>query len=143
MSVEFCDTKVIVYAYDLSAGAKRTQSLKLLRHLWKSGDGALSMQVLQETFVTLTRKAVPPLAPLDARAIVSDLSTWKVIEPGRQDILDAIDGALRWRVSFWDAMVLTAARKADAAVIWSEDLGDGQRYDGIVVRNPFRLGAEQ
>src|SRR3990170_2632787 len=129
MSAEFCDTNVIVYAFDPSAGAKRTQALELLRRLWESGDGVLSVQVLQELFVTLTRKASSPLAPLEARVIVSDLSAWKVVEPGRKDVLDAIDASLRWHLSFWDAMVLTAARKSSATVVWSEDLNDGQFYD--------------
>ena len=98
----------------------------------------VSVQVLQELYVTLTRKAAPPLAPADARAVVQDLATWRVVEPSRRDVLEAIDGAQRWRTSFWDAMILTAAIKAGAAVVWSEDLNDGQSYDGTTVRNPFR-----
>jgi predicted nucleic acid-binding protein len=65
------------------------------------------------------------------------MSTWQVIEPGRSDVLSAIDAAARWQVSFWDAMILTAAIRAGAATVWSEDLNDGQVYDGVVVRNPF------
>ena len=137
MSAEFCDTNVFVYAYDRSAGAKRDQARRLLERLWATGDGIVSVQVLQELYVTLTRKAAPPVAPPVAQALVQDVATWQVVEPGREDVLAAIDAAQRWRVSFWDAMILTAAAKAGAAVVWSEDLNDGQTYDGARVRNPF------
>ena len=136
--LEFCDTNVIVYAYDVTAGEKRDSAKRLLERLWASGSGVLSVQVLQELFVTLTRKGSPPLRPVDAQAIVSDMTAWKVIEPTRHDVLEAIESSMRWNLSFWDAMVLTAAKKAGAAVLWSEDLNDGQIFDGTVVHNPFR-----
>jgi predicted nucleic acid-binding protein len=137
MSAEFCDTNIILYAYDTSAGAKREQARALLLRLWDSGEGVISIQVLQELFVNLTRKIVPSLTISDAREIVADMATWQVVAPTSADVLEAIDGSARWQVSFWDAMVLTTARKAGASVIWSEDLNDGQAYDGLVVRNPF------
>jgi predicted nucleic acid-binding protein len=138
MPAEFCDTNVLVYAYDLAAGAKREEARRLVERLWDSGDGAISIQVLQELFVSLTRKVARPMPVPDAREIVADLATWQVVVPTADDVLAAIDGAQRWQVSFWDAMVLNAARKAGAEVLWSEDLNDGQAYDGTVVRNPFR-----
>jgi predicted nucleic acid-binding protein len=69
---------------------------------------------------------------------VADLATWQVVIPTVDDVLAAIDGTARWQISCWDAMVMVAASRADATVLWSEDLSDGQTYDGIVVRNPFR-----
>jgi predicted nucleic acid-binding protein len=137
MSAEFCDTNVLVYAYDETAGQKRTQASSVLDRLWKSGDGVISVQVLQELFVALTRKIPQPVSTPDARTIVADMATWRVVEPGPRDVLDAIDGATRWQVSFWDAMILTVAIRAGAGVVWSEDLNDGQTYDGAIVRNPF------
>jgi predicted nucleic acid-binding protein len=141
MSVEFCDTNILVYAYDASADSKRTQARGLLQTLWLSGDGAVSVQVLQELFVTLTRKLSSPLSPAEARIIVSDLARWRVVEPTRRDVLEAIDAASRWQLSFWDAMVVVAAQRAGAAVIWSVDLNDGQDFGGTEVRNPFLASA--
>lgn len=138
MSGEFCDTNVLVYAYDLSAGPKREQARRLVERLWASGNGVISTQVLQELFVSLTRKVASPLSVQDARTIVADMATWQVVVPTAESVLEAIDGTLRWQVAFWDAMILTAAKQAGAAVVWSEDLNDGQAYDEIVVRNPFR-----
>ena len=140
MSVEFCDTNVIVYAYDRSAGTKHARARELMDRLWKDRVGALSVQILQEAYVTLTRKLYPPYSRVEARQVIADLGTWRaVIEPTRQDVLDAIDSGGRWGISYWDAMVLTAAQRAGAALIWSEDLNADQSYDGVIVRNPFTL----
>jgi predicted nucleic acid-binding protein len=137
MSVEFCDTNVLVYAYDTAAGVKHERARLLLERLWSEGIGAVSIQVLQELFVTLTRKIPRPLDAPAARVIVADLATWPVIEPTGADVLAAIDACVRWQISFWDAMILTAAERAGAAVVWSEDLNATQTFDGVRVRNPL------
>jgi predicted nucleic acid-binding protein len=137
MSVEFCDTNVVVYAYDRTAGTKHAQARILIDALWARDEGAVSVQVLQELFVSLTRKVRPSVPFARARQIVNDLATWRIVEPTRHDIIAAIDGSDRWQVSFWDALILTTAHKAGATILWSEDLNDGQSYDGVVVRNPF------
>jgi predicted nucleic acid-binding protein len=142
MSAEFCDTNVFVYAYDVTAGRKQDQAFSLLARLWESGEGVISIQVLQELFVTLTSKIPQPLSVQDARSVVSDMGAWRTIEPGHRDVLDAIDGATRWQVSFWDAMILTTAIRAGARTVWSEDLNEGQAYDGTVVHNPFSSAAK-
>jgi predicted nucleic acid-binding protein len=137
MSAEFCDTNIIVYAYDSTAGVKHDRAQALLERLWVDGVGALSVQVLQELFVTLTRKVVRPVDHGEARAIVADLATWSLVQPTASDVLAAIDATIRWKLSFWDAMILTAAQRAGAAVLWSEDFSDGQRFDAVTIRNPF------
>ncbi len=138
MRVEFCDTNVLVYAYDTTAGAKRERARALLERLWLDGSGALSVQVLQELFVTLTRKIAAPLEPAVARGIVADLATWQVAGPTSTDVLAAIDASVRWQLSFWDAMIVTAAQRIGATIVWSEDLQDGRTFDGLTVRDPLR-----
>lgn len=138
MSVEFCDSNVLVYAYDASAGDKRRAALALMDRLWDSGEGAISIQVLQELYVTLVRKIANPLSAQQARGIVEDLTAWRVFQPSPSDVVDAIDASERWMNSFWDAMIITAAQCTGATVLWSEDLNDGQDYEGTIVRNPFR-----
>ena len=137
MSVEFCDTDVVVYAYDTTAGAKHLHARQLLERLWIDGVGAASIQVLQELFVTLTRKIPRPADTTTARGITSDLATWRIVRPTEVDVLAAIDATVRWKISFWDAMILTAAQGTGASVVWSEDLGANQTFDGVTVRNPF------
>lgn len=117
---------------------ERREAKILLARLWESGNGTLSVQVLQELFVSLTRRVANRLSAEEARAIVRDLSTWNVVEPTRHDVLEAIDNSTRWNLSFWHAMLLTAAQRSGASTVWSEDLKDGEMYDGMMVRNPFR-----
>jgi predicted nucleic acid-binding protein len=88
---------------------------------------ATSVQVLQEVFVTLTRKIPRPLDVALARGIVSDLATWPVVRPGGSEVLAAIDGSARWRIAFWDAMIVVAAQRPGACLLWSEDLSDRQQ----------------
>ncbi len=138
MSVEFCDTNVLAYAYDATIVYKNTRALALVERIWASSEGAISIQVLQELYVTLTRKVGAPLPMPEARGIVDDLRAWRVFQPGADDVLRAIDVSSRWQVSFWDAMIIVAAQRMNATVLWSEDLNDGQDYGGVVVRDPFR-----
>src|SRR3977135_1907152 len=98
MSAEFCDTNIIVYAYDSTAGFKHDRAQALLERLWFENVGALSVQVFQERFVTLTRKVVRPVSRAEARAIVSDLATWRLVQPTTSDVLAAIDATIRWKL---------------------------------------------
>lgn len=117
MSVEFCDTNVLVYAFDASAGNKRVQAQHLLERLTRAEEGAISVQVLQELFTTLTRKLRPPLSLPDARSIVVLFTSWRVFEPNSRHVVEAIDFSIRWNLSFWDAMILVAAEKANAEIV--------------------------
>ena len=74
-----------------------------MRNLWERGGGCLSLQVLQELYVTLTRKVARPLSPEAAARIVEDLSAWPCHEPSRTDLVDAIALSRKAKVSLWDA----------------------------------------
>ena len=133
----FVDTNVLVYAYDRAAGAKRDLARNLLEALWNEGRGVLSTQVLQEFYVNVRRKARPPVSLDEARALVSDYLAWEPIANDGATILEAIDAGHRYRISFWDALIVAAARKADASVLYSEDLNHGQTFGSVQVLNPF------
>ena len=135
---EFVDANVLVYAFDESAGAKRDAAKALLERLWTSGTGCLSVQVLQEFFVTVTRKVARPLAIPQATDRVRDLSAWTVFAPTAEDVLAAIGVSGKAKVAFWDAMILHAAAEAGCSVCWTEDLNHGQVWRGVRVRNPFK-----
>jgi predicted nucleic acid-binding protein len=135
--LQFVDTNILVYAHDLSAGEKHLRARDLICELWQSGDGCLSIQVLQEFYVTVTRKIALPLDRDTAARIVADLSVWQVHCPGTQDVLDAIQLQDRYQLSFWDAMMVSSAIQLGCRRIWSEDLNAGQAYDSAVVTNPF------
>ena len=135
--LQFVDTNILIYAHDRSAGQKHSRARNLLRELWQSGDGCLSIQVLQEFFVNVTRKVARPLAPEAAAQIIADLSVWHVHRPGVEDILDAIRLQGRYQVSFWDAMIVASAIQSGCQTIWSEDLNSGQVYEDVTVLSPF------
>jgi len=134
---QFLDTNVLVYAHDRSAGEKYRRAVHLVEELATRKNGALSIQVLQEFFVTVTDRLPKPLAVRDAAAIVSDLGALLTLAPGVTDVLAAIDMHDRLQVSFWDAMILRSASVLRCALVWSEDLAHGRRYDDVEVRNPF------
>jgi predicted nucleic acid-binding protein len=133
----FVDTNVLVYAHDESAGGKRDQARALVGQLWESRDGCLSVQVLQEFFVTVTRKIAKPLNTEAAREIVADYARWYLHVPAADDVLAAIGIHQRAGISFWDAMIVRSAAEIGCGVLYSEDLNAGQEYSGIRVENPF------
>jgi len=137
-SAEFRDTNILAYAYDDKQPAKHEIARQLVDRLGDTRVGVASIQVLRELFITLTRKLRPGLSHDQARLVVSDVArNWRILQPGVSDVLDAIDNAARWRLSFWDAMLLTAANRLGASVLWSEDLNDRQSCGLVTVRNPF------
>jgi predicted nucleic acid-binding protein len=138
---QFVDTNILVYAHDDSAGAKRDQARALVEQLWESRDGCLSVQVLQEFFVTVTRKIAKPLDAETAKEIIADLSRWHVHVPAADDVLGAIGIHQRTGISFWDAMIVRSAAEMGCTGLYSEDLNAGQEYSGVLVENPFQPSA--
>lgn len=134
---EFVDANVLVYAFDSSAGSKQQAAQQLLERLWAINTGCLSVQVLQEFFVTVTRKVAIPLPVDEAAARVREFSAWHVFSPTAADVLDAIKLHREAGVGFWDAMIAIAAAESGCDVLWTEDLNDGQLLRGVRVRNPF------
>lgn len=134
---QFIDTNVLVYAHDRSAGKKYERARKLLTNLWESRQGCISIQVLQEFYVTVVQKTSKPILTDKAARIITDLKEWNVHIPDVNDILYAIDIQQRNKLSFWDSLIICSAKKLNCDVIWSEDLNHGQYYEEIVVMNPF------
>jgi predicted nucleic acid-binding protein len=134
---EFVDTNVLVYAYNNSLTDKQAKARALLDGLWRSEKGGLSIQVLQEFFTVVTRKIPFPL-PLDtATQILSDYGSWSCHTPEVNDLLKAISIQRKYGISFWDALIIQSAYQLDCRIIWSEDLNNGQLYEGITALNPF------
>jgi predicted nucleic acid-binding protein len=133
----FVDTNILVYAHDRSAGAKHQRAKALVERLWNSGEGALSTQVLQELCINLRRKAARPLSVDEVRLLIRDYSTWEVVASSPTAILKALDIEMRYKISFWDALIVQAAEDVGASILYSEDLAAGQRYGAVQVINPL------
>ncbi len=132
----FVDTNVLIYAHDVDAQRKHEIANAVLRELWSERTGVLSLQVLQEFYVNVTRKIASPLSKDSARRVVETYSIWCV-----ETTLAEITAAFRieddWQIGFWDSLIVSAAVKAGATRILSEDFSDGQRIAGILIENPF------
>lgn len=133
----FVDTNVVVYAHDITAGERRDRARALIAELWESGAGCLSVQVLQEFFVTVTTKVPKPLDAGSAASVIYDLSRWRVHTPAPEDVLAAIDIHAAEDLSFWDSMIIRSAVRLGCDMLYSEDLNPGQEYAGVRVQNPF------
>lgn len=134
----FVDTNILVYALDAGAGQKRVQAREWMAMAWQSGRGRLSVQVLEEFYVTLTRKLRPGLPPDRAREEVRALLPWQPIEKGPAMLESAWRLQDRFQLSWWDAAIVAAAKATRSRYLLTEDLQDGQDLDGVLVVNPFR-----
>ena len=133
----FVDTNVLVYAHDASETARQPVALAVLDELWRSRSGALSTQVLQEFYVVATRKFDPRLSRRGARDLVDAYSNWQLVQIDVPLILAASELEERHTLSFWDALIVEAARRAGATRLVTEDLQAGRRIAGMLIDNPF------
>lgn len=133
----FVDTNVLVYAHDVSAGVKRERVAQVIDELWSTGQGVLSTQVLQEWYITCTRKLRKTLTPHQAAELIQDYSAWTVITIESSDVLSAIRLSMTDNLSLWDALIVVAAIKGHANTLLSEDFTDGHRFGSVTVSNPL------
>ena len=118
----FVDTNILIYAHDKDAGKKHGVASMLVENLWGNHLGVLSTQVLQEFYVNITRKIRKPVTKAAAAAYVERYFVWPVIRLSAGTIRKAFEIEIRAKLSFWDAMIVSAAFQAGAAKILSEDL---------------------
>jgi len=131
----FFDTNVLVYADDKAAPAKQRKALDLVAEHRRARSGVVSLQVLQEYFVTVTKKFQVDVRI--ARRKVELLAEFDVAVPEVADILAAIDLHRLHGFSFWDALIVRAAKQAGCGVLFSEDMQGAREIDGVRIVNPF------
>ncbi len=136
----FVDTNVFVYSRDAREPHKRSLARAWLEYLWREQLGRTSVQVLTEYYNVMTRKMRPAVAPETAWDSVDALFAWNpqvvdqtLLERGR-----AVEA--RYKLSWWDSLVVAAAESQACAVLLSEDLQDGGTYGTVTVLNPFKTG---
>jgi predicted nucleic acid-binding protein len=131
----FIDTKILLYAYDLDAPAKRAVAMSIVEEAWlEPSCTAISVQVLQEFHVNFVRSGRPVA---EATLIVGDFCSWMVVENSLALFQRGLWLQSRWQISLWDAMILAAAESSGARKLLSEDLNHGQNYGQVCVINPF------
>ncbi|MBI5329563.1 MAG: PIN domain-containing protein [Betaproteobacteria bacterium] len=138
----FLDTNILLYARDSNQPVKQPVAMDWLRRCWQERRGCLSFQVLQEYYVNATRKLKPGLPAVLARQDVRNLLAWQPIQTDAL-LLDSAWGlADRYGFSWWDAQIVAAARRADCAVLLTEDLQHGFEVEGLRIVNPFLTDAD-
>lgn len=134
----FVDTNILVYAEDRDAKTKHEIARDLVVQLWDDRDGVLSIQVLQEFYVNVTRKLKKPVTSARALEIVGEYLTWTVVENTGRLLTDAIVLQQRAQLSFWDSLIVQAAIDAGCDRLYSEDLSAGQKFGSVTIVNPFK-----
>jgi len=134
----FVDTNILIHAHDRSAGIKNQRAGALVEKLWSTGNGVLSTQVLQELCINLRRKTASPLTIEETRNLIEDYLDWQIIVNTPDSILQALTIEAQYKISFWDALIVHAAETSGAAILYSEDLSDGQTYGSVRVINPLK-----
>lgn len=139
----FVDANVFLYANDEGDPAKMPRARAWVDHLWDNGLGRTSVQALSEYYVNLKRKAAASLPPDEAWLRVSRFLQWKPQSVDEPLFRRAREIELRWRLSWWDSMIVAAAQLQGCAILLTEDLQDGALYGGVTVRSPFTLDVRE
>jgi predicted nucleic acid-binding protein len=134
----FVDTNILIYAEDRDAKGKHEIARTLIMDLWESRDGVVSVQVLHEFYVNVTKKLKKPLTVAKAKQIIEEYLTWTVVDNTGTMVLDAIDLQQKAQLSFWDSLIVQAAIQSGCDRLYSEDMNAGQRFGPVTVVNPFK-----
>ncbi|HEY4160282.1 MAG TPA: PIN domain-containing protein [Polyangiaceae bacterium] len=134
----FVDTNILIYAEDRDAKVKHQVARSLIVELWDSREGVVSVQVLQEFYVNVTKKLKKPLSAAKAQEIVEEYLAWTVVDNTGRMVVDAIELQRSAQLSFWDALIVQAAIQTGCDTLYSEDMNSGQRFGSVTVVNPFK-----
>jgi predicted nucleic acid-binding protein len=133
----FLDTNVLVYAIAADDPKRSPIAQDLLRKLMLDRSLRTSTQVLQELYVTLTRKGKFPMSPAAALRYIDQVAAWPVAVTDFKSVRRAIELSIASMLSFWDALIVVAAESSGARTLYSEDLQAGQVLLGVRIINPF------
>ncbi len=137
----FLDTNVLVYACDSSDAAKQQAALALISVSASRSEGVISAQVLGEFFhATVIRRKLLTAEEAE-RAVLAFQAALIVVAIEPRLVANAIQVHRQYQTRYWDSLIIATAVHQGCAEIASEDLNDGQSYNGVLVRNPFRAVA--
>jgi predicted nucleic acid-binding protein len=136
MSKTFIDTNIFIYSMDIHDLHKMEISRSLLKKQGKELQGVISTQVLQEFYVTATKKLKSD--PIIVKDIIRSFENFEIVTISPTIIRDAIDCSVLNMISFWDALIISAAEFAKCTQLWTEDLNPGQLIRGVKIINPFK-----
>ena len=133
----FFDTNVLVYMFDADAPDKQKKARSLFKTHTEAGDILLSTQVLQEFYVTVTRKLARPLSAEHAAGTMAALAELPGVSIDNQLVLAAVRRSQASKLSFWDGLIVESALHGGSDVLYSEDMQHGQKLGNLRIENPF------
>lgn len=136
MSKIFFDTNILLYANDSSSKKKQLKVQQVLLASANKHRGVISTQVLQEYYVTETKKFKRD--PLLVKDMLKVWQQFEVITINPELIEEAVDISLLYKFSFWDSLIIAAALFAHCTELFTEDLHTGQVIRGLEIVNPFK-----
>lgn len=133
----FVDSNVLIYARDAGTPSKQARAVEWLAHLWREGLGRTSTQVLSEFYVNVTGKIANRVTSDEAWQEVNTFFAWRPQPIDPTLLARAREIERRWRLSWWDSLIVAAAQLQSCSILLTEDLQNGAVFDGLTVRNPF------
>jgi len=133
----FVDTNILIYARDPNDAAKHARAAEWIATFWRDRTGRTSVQVLSEYYYNVTSRLTPKVASADAWDDVEALFEWRPHPMDAALLERARDIEQRWRLSWWDSMVVAAAQLQGCAILLTEDLQDDAVLGGVTGHNPF------
>ena len=137
----FFDTNVLVYVFDRTDSAKQSTAQELVTVHMSARDMVISTQVLQELYVTLTRKK--HLSAADALEVVTTFAQERTVPASADWVLRGLALSQQSQLSAWDGLIVQSALDAGCTTLYSEDFQDGMRFGALTVRNPFVLAVHE
>jgi predicted nucleic acid-binding protein len=139
----FVDTNVFVYAKQAGETIKQPLAAGWLARLWDEQTGRTSVQVLNEYYTALTRKVKPALPPADVWDDVKTLMAWNPQSIDIELLNRGREIEQRYRLSWWDSLIVGAAQLQNCVLLLTEDLQDRAVYGSVTVRNPFTCSVSE
>jgi predicted nucleic acid-binding protein len=138
----FVDTNVLVYSRDASEPQKQPPAITWMKYLWETRTGRLSFQVLQEFYMTVVFKLEPGLKSENARKDVRSFFAWQPLPVDSRVVEGAWGIQDRFRLSWWDALIVCAAQVMGCSYLLTENLQENQKLGDLQVINPFYISPE-
>ena len=133
---QFADTNLLIYAFDRTEPEKQERAREWLDTLWRTHEGRVSYQVLSEFYAVCARKLIADTPT--ARNLITGLMEWQPATPGPSQMRRAWTLQDHYSLSWWDALVVASAKEQGCGYLLTEDLQEGQDFEGMIVINPFR-----
>jgi predicted nucleic acid-binding protein len=139
MSVEcFIDTNLFIYQLEASDERKSATADRIISKGIEFRNACISFQVVQECLNTVLRKAEIPLSTDETKQYLDNvLAPLYRVSASISIYRRALDLQVRYRYGFYDSLIFAAALDAGCTRLYSEDLQDGQRIEGLTIENPF------